>query len=134
LTLTHNGGDTIALRRWADDLCDAMTSICEALDDGDESGPYSASMARVRGTIEQPEHLPSAEVLQNMRARGQTFVGFAMAQSEAHRRYFRAQALPQDKQHEFEAETTRSLNQQAEIEAADTLSFEDYLTQYFAQR
>lgn len=134
MRLVRGGGESIGLREWADAICSAMSSICTALDENDPEQPFSSALEHVRQTIARPELLPSARVLEIMRQREQSFVAFAMAQSRAHKKHFLSDPLPEPLRSRFEAEAARSLSEQAEIEASDTLSFEEYLDSYFAQR
>ena len=61
------------------------------------------------------------------------FFRFAMNMSLAHRDYFRTQKLSDAQNRMFEQEATQSLIQQREIEASETISFDEYLRRYFAQ-
>ncbi len=132
LRLARNGGE-VPLRRWVAEVCEAMAGICAALDASDDARPYSRALEQARTGIDNAEQLPSAHVLQTMRQRGQTFVEFAMAQSLKHQEHFLAEPLPEVVRQAFEKQARRSLAEQEEIEAADSLSFEEYLRQYFAQ-
>ena len=57
-----------------------------------------------------------------------------MRKSEEHRASLLAETLPLTRKAALEAEATASLRAQREIEAADGLSFSEYLEHYFAQR
>lgn len=133
LELAPNGGDGITPARWAEEICDALAGICDVLDTGTDGQPYGQALAEIRHSIAQPELLPSARVLRVMREREQSFVHFAMAQSQAHKAHFQSSPLPEETLRRFEAEARRSLEEQAEIEAADTQTFEEYLQAYFSQ-
>jgi glutamate--cysteine ligase len=56
-----------------------------------------------------------------------------MRVSKAHRAHFESRAISRKKVAIFEEETKRSLRLQKEIEAADNISFDEYLRRYFAQ-
>ena len=134
MRLVRSGGESIGLREWADAICSAMETICSALDGDDPEQPFSRALAHVRQTIARPDQLPSSRVLEIMRQREQSFVAFAMAQSRAHKAHYRSETLSEQVRTRFETEARRSLSEQSEIEASDTLSFEEYLADYFAQR
>ena len=56
-----------------------------------------------------------------------------MASATRHRDYFRSiTPLPEERLMHLQEEARRSLESQAEIEAADSVSFDEYLEQYFA--
>ena len=69
-----------------------------------------------------------------MRARSEAFFEFAMRKSEEHRATLLAATLPAARKVALQAEAVASLRAQREIEAADRLSFPEYLESYFAQR
>ena len=78
--------------------------------------------------------LPSARVLDELRARSEAFFEFAMRKSEEHRATLLAATLPAGRREALEAEASASLRSQREIESADRLLFTEYLNRYFAQR
>ena len=110
-----------------------MQGVCELLDAGDPDKRYTASLKRQRELVEDPELTPSARMLAEMRERGEGFFWFARRMSLQHQEYFRGLHLSPGQRELFLRETEQSSQRQREIEAADTLSFEDFLEQYFAQ-
>jgi glutamate--cysteine ligase len=85
------------------------------------------------GLLADPEVTPSARLLQELRLAGSGFFEFAMQTARGHRDYFQAlAAMNAERLQHFETEASNSLRRQSEIEEADTLSFEQYLANYFA--
>ena len=68
-----------------------------------------------------------------MRESGQNFFRCAQQLSEQHRASFQARPLPEERTRFFTKVAERSLRDQAEIEAADEVSFDVFLRGYFAQ-
>ena len=68
---------------------DQMQGICELLDAGDASKPYSAALAFQRAKLADFAELPSARLLDEMRRQGRSFFEVALWMSEMHRDYFR---------------------------------------------
>ena len=132
LELRRNGRD-IRLRDWAKEVTDQLQGICEALDAADPAGPYRASLRARREELADPELLPSARMLADMRQHHESFFVLAKRLSEAHREYFLTRSLSADRRRQFEHWAQQSLEKQAQTEAADRQSFDDYLKQYFAQ-
>ena len=126
-------GRAIGLRAWARDVLERMPGICEALDADDAQRPYTAALQAQRDALEDPERLPSARVLADMRARHESFFQFGQRVSEEHARYFRQRSLPAETEARFARLARESLAKQTRIEAADHLSFDAYLANYFAQ-
>ncbi|HET7921444.1 MAG TPA: glutamate--cysteine ligase [Gammaproteobacteria bacterium] len=133
LHLLRDGGNTLPLRAWAKEITDQLDGICTALDGEDPAKPYTTSLALQREAVDDPERTPSARILADMRAHGESFFHFARRLSERHREFFRQRGLSAAAAASLAKLAEKSLADQAALEAADTLSFDDYLKQYFAQ-
>ena len=133
LYLQRNGLE-LKLRVWARDALQAMQGVCELLDVDNPGKPYTASLQRQLELVEDPDLTPSARMLAEMRERGEGFFRFAQRMSLQHQKYFCGLSPSPQRRELFLRETEQSLRRQREIEAADTLSFEQFLEQYFAQR
>jgi glutamate--cysteine ligase len=68
-----------------------------------------------------------------MRENNQTFYHFAMDMCEKHHRYFQQDKNTPERIRFFEEEAEKSLQLQQEIEAADDISFDEYLARYLSQ-
>ncbi len=133
LRLRRDTGE-VALRTWAIEICQALQGICETLDTGDRARPYSRALAAQVEVARDPDRTPSAAVLSAMREHGEGFFQFARRLSMAHRARFQGEGLAPDRLAALEAEARASLLRQAEVEAADDITFEQFLQRYFAQR
>ncbi len=126
-------GREVALRDWADEICKVLDGICRLLDAGEQGEPYTQALERQREAIADPERLPSARMLAEMAASNESYFQYAMRLSREHRDYFLGTRLDDAQRLQFEAEASRSLAEQRDIEAADKLSFAEYLENYFSQ-
>lgn len=131
LTLNRNGS-AVALRDWAKELIDSMRGICELLDAGDPQRPYTAALEIQAAKIDDPGLTPSARTLEELRSTGESFAQLALRMSRLHKAYF-LDLYPPNEQRlaEFATEAEQSLEKQAAIEAADTLTFDQFLANYF---
>ena len=132
LELEH-GGKSARLRDWTREILDTLEPICTRLDAGEPGRPYAVSLAAQRAAVEDADLTPSARILEDMRSHGEGFFRFAKRLSETHRDCFLKHPLDAASEARFAAEAAASLKEQAAIEAADTLSFEEYLHHYFSQ-
>ena len=132
LELRRRGRD-VGLREWAEEICAGMRGICTLLDAGNSDGPYCQALEQQRQGIADPERLPSARMLAEMVARDESFFQYAMRMSQEHQEFFARTPLADAQRAQFEAEASRSLAAQRQIEASDTASFADYLEHYFEQ-
>ena len=126
-------GRAVQLRVWAQETLTALEPLCALLDGRDPARPYSTSLAAQRAAVIDADRTPSARILADMRARGESFFSFAERMSVTHKRHFLDTPLSRETEARFTAMARSSIEKQAAIESADTLSFDDYLHRYFAQ-
>jgi glutamate--cysteine ligase len=127
-------GEQIRLRDWGLKICDALQPICELLDEALAEKPYQGSLNLQRERLLDAELTPSARQLAEMSERGESFFDFAHRMSKQHQDYFSQQAPSQEDLHLLEQEANDSWRRQREIEAADEVSFDQFLNDYFAQQ
>jgi glutamate--cysteine ligase len=126
-------GRMLPLGTWAAEILDSMTGICELLDQGDESRPYTMALRAQHEKLQDVSRTPSARLLKELTTTGESFFDMALRMSGLHRDYFLSLAAPPlGRQGEFEEQARESLLRQAAVEAADKGTFEDYLAKYFA--
>ena len=126
-------GRSISLAEWARELLDSMQGLCEMLDHGEPSRPYSSALEQQRAKIDDVERTPSARLLAEMRQTGETFFQLALRMSKLHKDYFLGLYPPNESRlREFAGEAADSLQAQRSIEAADKTNFDTYLARYLA--
>lgn len=143
LEVAHRGRDpdlelrratrSVSLQDWAAEICEQMQGVCELLDRGYDNTPYADALQQQIAKIHDPELTPSARMLRIMRENGEGFYHFARRMSQQHNEYFRQVKLSDERRAFFLQHAEASLVSQAQIEAADTLSFDEYLEAYFRQ-
>ena len=126
-------GEDLALADWGLELCTQMAAVGELLDRGTAGRPYTDALEAQREKLRDPERTPSARMLADMRAHGEGFFAFGLRMSRQHQEYFRSRKLPEPRRRYFQDEAEGSLRRQQEMEAADDVSFDEYLARYFAQ-
>ncbi|MBC7685341.1 MAG: glutamate--cysteine ligase, partial [Bdellovibrionales bacterium] len=129
LTLTRNG-EEVALQTWANELIARIAPIAALLDaQHNEDGVHAASLAAQRAKVANPALTPSARVLGEIRALGSS-AAFGLRQTELHAAYFREGPLMPAEEMMFAEMTQASLAEQADIEQAQTGSFDDFVAAY----
>ena len=126
------GGLGISLQTWAGELLGAMEPLGDMLERV-RCGEHRRVLAAQQAKVADPGLTPSARVLAEMRARGESFHGFARRQAEGHRQHFKPLTLSAERQVQLEREAEASLARQAAIEAADDIDFPAFLERYFRQ-
>lgn len=133
LELKYNSS-SIGLKDWALQTLDGMASVAELLDTNRPNQPYRAALQQQIAKVNDPELTPSALMLNEMRERKEGFYHFAKRMSEQHYRYFTQLELSAEREAFFDQAAADSLLKQQAIEAADTLTLDEYLQAYFAQK
>jgi glutamate--cysteine ligase len=130
LLLRRHGKD-VSLRDWAGSILLGMQAVAEFLDAGAGSR-YREVLRECAAGIEEPDCTPSARMLRELAASGQSLDEFGLALARGYRRDF--QALPQSANQHFrllEEEALASLDRQCWIEEHDTLTLDQYLAAYY---
>jgi glutamate--cysteine ligase len=125
-------GSPIAMQDWALELLEAMQPVAEMLDCG-VGEEYRQALAMQLAVVRDPELTPSARMLSELRDNNLSFVDYGLQIAEANRDYFLAQAPEHNKRRENLLEEARlSLERQRAIEAADNVSFDEYIKLYYS--
>ena len=126
-------GKEISLTTWAGEIVDKVLSIAELIDASDGGDSYSAASRLMKSVVQDPDLTPSARILAELRSADCSFFEFAMATARGHRDYFASIApLSEERNELLVREAAESLQRQAEIEGADTISLDEYLAVYFS--
>lgn len=133
LTLYRGDGNRVCLRDWAAELLAAMEGPAELLDEVHGDARYRRTLATFRERASHPELTPSAQILDEMRANNEEFVEFGKRLSNQHANTLRNHQLDAESILALQAEATKSLAEQAALEAVPEPSFESFLKSYFSQ-
>lgn len=128
--MLQRDGKPIAFAQWATELMDDILYAATLLDEAHKTKAYSIACAAQREKIADSSLTPSAQLLAAMRESGRPFCGFTMSQAAATEAHFRTQHLSPERLQEFQKASRLSVAKQAEIEAEDNISFDEYLAQW----
>ena len=132
LRLLRNG-DEYRLEDWASEVLEKVSGIAELIDAAEGGGRYGDTIDAMSILIEEPSATPSARILDELVRGSQSFFDFAMSVANGHKEYFAAMpALPDAVLRNLEEEAEASLKRQQDVEAADSISFDEYLERYFS--
>lgn len=132
LVLRHDGRP-VAMLDWARELLDQMQGICELLDEGDPTRPYTAALATQAAKLDDVALTPSARLIKELRDTGESFFDLALRMSRQHKAYFLDLYPPNAARlAEFAGEAAESLEAARALEAAPRGDFGEYLANYLA--
>ena len=123
----------VSLREWGREILDEMQGICETLDESNQCERYSEALRDQTSLIDDPEQTPSSRTLDEMRTNREGFFEIANRYSELHRHQLCDPVLSEQDLAHFKKTVQQSVEKQRSIEASDTVSFEDFLENYFQQ-
>jgi glutamate--cysteine ligase len=127
LMLAHWQGGERSLADWAGDILSACAVHADALDAAHGGHACRDALGRVGERLRRPELCPSARVLAAMTQDfDDSYVGFIRRQSDITRTDLLTLPFPEDLQQRFAQQAAQSLAEQARIEAADTMPFEEF--------
>ncbi len=131
----YRDSEAIALRDWATELLARVATVAALIDDAERSDSYVEAVRNMQGLVEEPDATPSARMLADMRSNDCSYFDFVLSVARGHRDYFQSiTPLAAERVREFEQEARQSIERQRAIEEADSITFEEYLDNYFASK
>ena len=132
IALSRNDG-SVGLQLWARELIEAMTGVAQLLDQAHECDSYSTSLQAQQECILDPVNTTSARMLDAMAEHGEGFFHFARRMSLQHHAYFNSLNLSAERERQFDQVAAESIKKQQKLETENSIDFDEYLRQYFAQ-
>jgi glutamate--cysteine ligase len=113
------------------ELLAGIREVAELLD-ADAQG-YVAAVDAAAEALRDPERTPSAALLVALRNEQASFFEYTLSLARSHAAYFRDFALAPAREQALAETARRSLEEAEALPGKDTLSFADYLRDYFSQ-
>lgn len=129
----NDGRTDLPMTQWAQQLLDNMHPVAALFDTVFESEDYTTSVQQQAAKVADPELTPSARILREMQERGLPFFQLAMTYSKQWAKHFQERSLSAEELAVFEDEASRSLLAQQDIEQSDSISFAQYLENFYQQ-
>lgn len=125
------GDEQVPFAEAANELLDAIMQTAKVLDSAHDSFEYSSAIYAQQAKVNDPTLTPSGQIMELVGA-GTGFIDFVNEQAKKHQIHF-ASLTPNDEFNQsLELLAKQSLQEQADIEAADELSFDEFLERYNA--
>lgn len=129
LMLTRRGKQ-ISLQDWGRELLEKIRPVAALLDTQHRASCHADSLQTQARKLDNPDLTPSAQVLAAIRQANNSFTEFALRQSTKLADEFRARPPVPAQQEYFAKLAQQSLAEQAEMEASQTGSFDQFITDY----
>jgi glutamate--cysteine ligase len=130
LKLVRNG-QQVLLTDWAQDVLEQCRPYAQALDAAHGTSDYSAALDQALARVQDAQSTPSAHVLKELTgAYDNRFIDFMTMQSAKARDALLAMPWTAEQQARYEQMSQESVTAQQAIEAADTMTFEEWRQRY----
>ena len=113
-------------------LIDQMLMTGELLDEVHNTDDYTTSVNAQKEKLEDASQTPSARVLNGLRESGLDYSGWILQKSREHKETFRLLSPPAQEYQDLTQRAVQSIQDQQQLEASDTQSFDDFLKEYLA--
>jgi glutamate--cysteine ligase len=118
---------------WAEEIFADMMPIAQYLDSAYGEEHYVAALKQFYMGLLNPAHTFSGKMLNQLLAQQQDNGNFMLQLSQQYRQQLMQEPYQYYSEQQFIGAATESLSQQRYVEQQDTLSFEQYIAQYFAE-
>ena len=126
-----DGEQSRKLVDWGEALVAEMQPVAELLDEANNSSDYQSTLATMGERLQNSSLTPAAILLNEMQEHNETYYRMAMRKAVEHREYFRGEALAPEVIEKYQRLAEQSQLEQQQIEASDSVSFDDFLTAYY---
>jgi glutamate--cysteine ligase len=131
----EKGSGTQTLTAWGLEIVGQLRAIAAQLDAVHATQDYSAAVDAAEQALLHPDTTPSARVLQAVREEfGGSFVAFVRSQSQKTRQAMLELPMSDGDAAHWAHLSEKSRQDQADIEAADTMPFDIYLQEYLSPK
>ncbi len=120
------------LVEWGLSLMTEIQPVAEMLDQAQGTVDYTTVAAAMEARLHDSSLTPAAQLLAEMTANNETYYRLAMRKAQEHRDYFRSKVLTAEALEQYRCLAVESQLKQKQMEAADSLSFDDFLAEYYS--
>ena len=126
-------GKQVTLKEWASDILQKVGQVAELIDRGSKRDDFAQAVAAQATIVANSELTPSARILRDLHDTNSGFFHYALDAARNNQNYFASLDVTDDEHLKvFADEAASSIERQAEIEAADNISLDEYLRHYFS--
>lgn len=127
------GKSEVPIHDCGNHLLNGINRIATQLDSAHKTTNYTESVCTQRAKITDVTQTPSAKVLAEMQATGESHIAFSLRQSQTHAETHRNRKVDPEQKNKLMQIALDSLSAQQEIEQADKETFDTFLADYYSQ-
>lgn len=120
----------VGLRDWGREILADMAPIAKLLGSANETNAYTEVLADMVLRIEDDSSTPAATLLREMTDNNESYYGMAMRKACEQRDHFLERPPSAETIAKYQKLAQQSIQQQADIETSDELSFDEFLAHY----
>ena len=129
----QQGERQLSLTEWAEELFVGFREIAQLLDEANNTQRYSEAVEKQWLKVVNPDETPSGKWLSELLSQQKDNGVHGVELAEQYRQSFLSSEYQLFDEATFSEQARLSLSQQAELESADTKSFDEFLTDYFVE-
>jgi len=129
--LIYHLGEEITIKEAATHILNSIADSCDLLDQAHNHTKHRDALATMHARIEDSNKTPAGQLIAAINNSGETYFRQAMNLAEKHRDHFLQTELAPELEEQFKALAEQSLEKQQAIEDADTMSFDEFLQDYY---
>ncbi|MCM8536471.1 MAG: glutamate--cysteine ligase [Lentisphaeraceae bacterium] len=123
-----------SFKELAKSCLDNLALTAKLLDKNFTTTAYSESIINAQKALEDPSKTPSGKILEEMKKGTCSYYPFARNISAQHNNTFLNHKVPKAQLKHFQDEAVESISRQKEIENSDSISFDEFLSDYFSRK
>lgn len=128
LVLTR-GGEEVSLSSWLTSLFASLKEIAKLLDD--EQSDYQVALAKWRKAVDNPDETLSGQIIKGLKEEQIDHSDWVLQLAEEYHQQLKAYPLSDAVNQRYEQDAKASLDKQVAIEAEVSVSFDEFLADYF---
>jgi glutamate--cysteine ligase len=127
----NRGGDTLSLQTWANEIFADLALVAANLDKANATSRYSEAVEKEQAKVDDPKQTPSAKWLDILLEHNIDNSKLGLELAEEYKKYTSGLSYLHFDETLFSKQAKESLEAKTKIEEADTLSFSQFIAQYF---
>ncbi|MFI0471686.1 glutamate--cysteine ligase [Halomonas sp. HMF6819] len=132
LTLTRDG-ESISLPDWGEQIVAEMGEVARLLDAVEESAPHQAALDALAPRLRNPELTPSGQLLARLKEGNGSLSDTLLSLAKEQKQSLGSSPMLRSREALLDQLIETSHQQQRDIEAAETKSFNDFIEHYFTK-